>query len=804
MTTYFSNARGTTLGDYANFQTIAGNSTTNHYHNSERDDRVTLHGRTVRRVIGGDINFQRVLSSEILSVNVKPKGASISMESQVVKVKRMEQTATIYGYQGKFTATSFEPVAEKDREKFEEIMKAVLETAMQSGRSALLKQVFAVAESNAITLIARDELANSFKFANRYRGKEQVVFYYLNYTFNTAVQSLRSDETLGFPVTFRSVDWLFNLETLSWRYDPSSLCLNPPNEEDLRPFHFPLPPLLQDTLPHLNTAEIVACVEEGFGDVLHLIASAGNRWFGNLSNFARYNLLTFGGVVNLNNPGILAHLPSTSSPEWFCQSRNLNVKVSFSGSGRVDLLFQKTGDVKATLDFGWRIPENDLLRLCCAFLCQSPCLCNNSVGVANILYIDQLGFRLEGTFHDDPTSRSMPAYLFVKPLPTEFINNLHCLRYPFPRNLFYWSYDPQGGNAIAEEDWKRFGIPELSMEEWIGTWWEEEVYDIVQDHLCSRNFDLDGKQYACEHGYPKLIFADPHSTNWVEEEFETSHIGFSSTSSLMEEPVECTMGQQECTPMLDNKELAAATHIANKHQRIDVGRAIESCYIYTGHQDLCYKTSHGQTFKESSIQPICPLPRRNGLMSEPSISFLDFTSSSLHVDHLEGNRELNFLPYIPPSSLHTGDTQAIGVEPLYETMVNHTLSQWNKWGSPDAFDGTYPYTFPSLIDSVDLTGMSQLTTTSLHHIPFITANSSHHLAPSAISYPTNPSTTQDVPEPSGHTSFVLREDTALQFNQEAPISWPHISLDSTETLAPTSVLSAWNQDGSDERRGQCL
>ncbi|KAK1225369.1 hypothetical protein PQX77_011694 [Marasmius sp. AFHP31] len=121
MSTYFSNAQGTIVGDYANFQTVIGNSTINHYHNSERDNQVTLHERTIRRIIEGDINFQRILSSEILSVNFKPKGASTSMEAQVVKVKKMEQTATIYGDRGKFTATSFEPVAEKDREKFNEV-----------------------------------------------------------------------------------------------------------------------------------------------------------------------------------------------------------------------------------------------------------------------------------------------------------------------------------------------------------------------------------------------------------------------------------------------------------------------------------------------------------------------------------------------------------------------------------------------------------------------------------------------------------------------------------------------------------
>ncbi|KAK1218295.1 hypothetical protein PQX77_019023 [Marasmius sp. AFHP31] len=124
MTTLFPNAQGTIIGANANFQAIAGNSTTIHnYNTSEREDRLTVRGRTVRKVIDGDIIFQRVLSSEVLSVDVRPEGASTSTstESQVVKVKKMEQITEIYGYQGKFTATSFEPVDEKDREKFMEV-----------------------------------------------------------------------------------------------------------------------------------------------------------------------------------------------------------------------------------------------------------------------------------------------------------------------------------------------------------------------------------------------------------------------------------------------------------------------------------------------------------------------------------------------------------------------------------------------------------------------------------------------------------------------------------------------------------
>ncbi|KAK1218056.1 hypothetical protein PQX77_019274 [Marasmius sp. AFHP31] len=532
MSTRFYNAQGWTIGAHANFQTVAGNSssTTNIYNNPslEREDRVTVHGRTVRKVIDGDINFQRVLSSEILSVNIKPDGAS---ESQVVKVKKMEQTAKIYGYRGKFTATSFEPVDEKDREEFKEMVKVVLEAAM-CGRSALLKQVFAVAESeNAMTLVAHDELENGFQFSNQYRGKDLIVLYYLDYTLGIAIQSLRADETLRFPVANRWSEWSFNVRNLTWQYNPASLCLDPPEEQHLQPYLYPLSPLRQETLRHLDTAEIVTHVEKSFGDVLFLIVAVGDFWIVDLSYYARHGLLTLGTVVNNKKPEVLAHLPSTPSPEWFCLSYNPDVKVTYSSSGRVDFSFQKTGDVKVDLQFGWRMPEKGRLQLRCAFLCQSLRFVDNCDDVRFVVYIDQVGFHLQGTFPIDPTNHSTPAYLFVHPLPTEFINNLHCICYPLPEKLFYWSHDPQGRNTIAEEDWERFGIPKLSVQEWVGNFWGEEHYACVREHLYSRSYNLDGKQYACEHGYPDLILADPHDTARLEElEWSKSDIPEPETS----------------------------------------------------------------------------------------------------------------------------------------------------------------------------------------------------------------------------------------------------------------------------------
>ncbi|KAK1218069.1 hypothetical protein PQX77_019266 [Marasmius sp. AFHP31] len=518
----FRNAQHTTIGDHANLQAVAGdltittNNNNNYYHSSE-GGLITINGRTIRRVIDGDIILRRLLSSKVLSINIKPEGASTSTELQVFKVKKTVQTARLHGRRGKFTATTFELIDEKDRDEFVKLVKNVVEVAI-CRRSTLLTQMFAVAESNALTLIAHDELANEQELNGRY-GNNWIVAYYLNYACALTIESLRDDESVVFPVTSRFEDWLFNVESLTWQYDPASVLLNPPSEDHLTLSFNPPTPLRQETLPRLlNTAEIVACFETSFGDVLHLLAPYGGRWLCDLSNFAQHRLLTFGAVLSYNKRGILAYLPSIPSPEWFCKSGSPDVKASFSSSvpWRVDLAFRKTGHTQVTLKFSWRIPEKHRNRLRCAYLCQSLSFYTDSDDVGHVFFIDEIGFYLEGAFHDDPTTHSTPAYLFIPPLPTEVINNTHRIRYPLPKNLFYWSHDPQGRTAVVEEDWKKFGIPKLSVQGWIGSSWEEHLHAHVQDHLQSGDYELNGKRYARDHGYPELIHADPRD-NAIEE-----------------------------------------------------------------------------------------------------------------------------------------------------------------------------------------------------------------------------------------------------------------------------------------------
>ncbi|KAK1218009.1 hypothetical protein PQX77_019319 [Marasmius sp. AFHP31] len=449
---------------------------------------------------------------------MKPQGRTstfrTSAGSQVVELKKTVHFAEMHGCPGTFTVTTFEPVDEKDQERFEEIAKNLLEAVMR-WRSALLIQVFAVAESSALTLIVHDELANGDDFTAPHWEKGTIVYYYLEYTRSLAIQSLHNDKTTRFPVSRRWEDWSLNLKTLSWNYDLASIFLNPPSEQNLTPIFNPLPPLRQENPPQLNTTEIDTFIEETFGDVLYLIALGGTIWVTDLSRYARHGLLTFGAIVDRKKPKILAHSSSTPSPEWYFRSHNSNGKASYCRSGRVDLSFSKTGNIQLDLEFGLRIPANNCNQLWCAYLSQSLPLCENS-NVRDVVHIDHVGFDLKGTFLNDSTTSKPPAFLFVPSLHAELTNNLYCLHYPFPQRLFYWAHDPQGRNVIAKEDWNKLGIPELRVEEWIGTYWLEWRYKFIQDHLCSKNYNQDGRQYAHEHGYPALIFADPHDVSRIE------------------------------------------------------------------------------------------------------------------------------------------------------------------------------------------------------------------------------------------------------------------------------------------------
>ncbi|KAJ8095723.1 hypothetical protein PM082_022830 [Marasmius tenuissimus] len=212
-----------------------------------------------------------------------------------------------------------------------------------------------------------------------------------------------------------------------------------------------------------------------------------------LSYFARHGYLTFGAIVNCNQPGILAHFPSIPPPEWFCTSYSSDLEASYSASDR---LRHRTAYLSQSFLF--------------AEACDDP--------YHDLVFIDDVRFSLLGTFRSDPARSTTPAYLFVPPIPVEVVDNVYCIRYPLPDTLFFWCSDPDGQNVICEEHWEAYGISQLEIFTWIGSlWWDR--HETVRDHLRKKSCALDGRQYAREHGYPELAYGDPHNprTAVVEE-----------------------------------------------------------------------------------------------------------------------------------------------------------------------------------------------------------------------------------------------------------------------------------------------
>ncbi|KAK1221459.1 hypothetical protein PQX77_015739, partial [Marasmius sp. AFHP31] len=180
---------------------------------------------------------------------------------------------------------------------------------------------------------------------------------------------------------------------------------------------------------------------------------------------------------------------------------------------RVDFQFHNTHDTRVYLQFSLRLPLEVRTQLRAAYLCQS----RKSSNITTY-FVDEIGFSITGNFSCNPTTSSTPTYLFIPPLRTEYIDGMYCVPYPLPDQLFYWSWDPEGRTVILKEDWEQAGIPKLRIEVWVGSYWYTNDLAMVTNHLRKKNYAVDGKQYTQDHGYPELIWGDPH--NQRNEELE--------------------------------------------------------------------------------------------------------------------------------------------------------------------------------------------------------------------------------------------------------------------------------------------
>ncbi|KAK1235422.1 hypothetical protein PQX77_001358 [Marasmius sp. AFHP31] len=443
-------------------------------------------------------------------------------------IKKSIQHVEVMGLPGKFTTISVEPV-DGNQTDFEMISERVCRE-LASRRSPLFPQLVGMTCSERPTWIVHDELANGNEVTNQLRaGRNWIVLHYLKYTADTSFYALSNDKTLRMPVLGNWGLWTFNLRNHTWQYDIPAISLSPPNTNlSFEPLTIAPTPLHQETPPRLNPTEIVAFVENQLGDFLQVIASLGQiRHVEDLSSFAQHGHLTFGAVVNRNNPKILAHLPSTYPPQWYFQSKSVSVEAVYSTMvpWRVDL---PTNHPQYTMDlhFTWSLPDHFHQRM--AYLAQSLPFADLLQDVSNNLgkcttvacppptknhfssvCVTDVRFSLVGTIDKGPPS-SPSIYLFVPPVPVEQTSGIYFMRYPPVSPLFYWSFDPNGRQVIPENDWGKHRIPRLKVVSWIGSSWPLGVYYAVKNYLQTKDYEFSGRKYAQERGYPKLIQGDPH------------------------------------------------------------------------------------------------------------------------------------------------------------------------------------------------------------------------------------------------------------------------------------------------------
>ncbi|KAJ8089985.1 hypothetical protein PM082_018563 [Marasmius tenuissimus] len=479
----------------------------------ERENRIMPRQNRFREIFEGDVVLRKKVWSEEIEVvftklprDKNPFRKGIKVVASVIRT--VHRAKIFWAGDREYTVVTFDLKNKNDRESQRLLWQKVYE-AYSAHRSSNLAQMLGLIKSNIPAFILHEELANGKEVSNRHRS-DPVVAGYLLYTKELAIQELRTDETLSIPVSPWWEDWMLNLKNRTWQYDPTATSLESQRRRCINLYHPNTPtPLPEDTRPQLVAQEVIASFEGTFGDLVRLFASLGETTVRDLSDFASSDLVTFGAALKAKSE-IFAHFPSSPRPEWHFESFSPEIEASYSKNvpARVDFLFRRAYGTHLDLRFSLRFSLEDRNRLCTAYLCQS---CRDWPDVRQRLlspstvFIDEVCFSITGNF--SPAN----AYLFVPSISTVHINATHCIRYPLPNPLFYWTSDPKGNEVIDERHWAKYCIPQLEVKTWIGSSWSSMVYKHVEDHIRPKGYYWDGQQYARDHGYPKLVKGSPHT-----------------------------------------------------------------------------------------------------------------------------------------------------------------------------------------------------------------------------------------------------------------------------------------------------
>ncbi|KAL0062308.1 hypothetical protein AAF712_010792 [Marasmius tenuissimus] len=105
-------------------------------------------------------------------------------------------------------------------------------------------------------------------------------------------------------------------------------------------------------------------------------------------------------------------------------------------------------------------------------------------------------------WNEDPNS---PCYLFLPP-PPKLPNGAPDIEtWLHGENLYYYSYDPEGGSAITEEDRITLGLPSYTSSAHVEyVHWEADAYDFMEQWQKAKGFDYSTADYAESLGFTIL------------------------------------------------------------------------------------------------------------------------------------------------------------------------------------------------------------------------------------------------------------------------------------------------------------
>ncbi|KAK1231248.1 hypothetical protein PQX77_005632, partial [Marasmius sp. AFHP31] len=103
-----------------------------------------------------------------------------------------------------------------------------------------------------------------------------------------------------------------------------------------------------------------------------------------------------------------------------------------------------------------------------------------------------------------------PCYLFVRPPPQSSDGAPDIETWLRGENLYYYSYDPEGGSAITEQECILLGLPSLiSSFQMEYVHWDIEAYDFMEKWQRAKDFDYSTIDYAKSLGFPILEMTIP-------------------------------------------------------------------------------------------------------------------------------------------------------------------------------------------------------------------------------------------------------------------------------------------------------